>query len=285
MPPTAMSLPRSPVAAGFTAFLASAVLSLGLACAAQARAQPPTETPPAAAASSPASHVAAPKAAASAAKSNGKRVTKPLWSQLTPAQQQALAPLASTWDVVSESQKRKWLALSRNFPSMSGEEQAKLHSRMSEWAALSPQQRTLARLNFGQTQQLSPDDKKAKWEAYQALPPEEKRKLAASAAKPPATAAAVKPVPPEKLANVPKPRHVNKTPRIAAAPGQVDYNTLLPHSAPAHAPAAAAPIARASAAAAPAAPAPAAPPSSVPAAPAVPAPAPAAAPPSAPAAK
>ena len=54
---------------------------------------------------------------------------------------------------------------------MSGAEQAKLHSRMTEWAALSPQQRTQARLNFAETKQLSPDDKKAKWEAYQALPP------------------------------------------------------------------------------------------------------------------
>jgi hypothetical protein len=154
---------------------------------------------------------------------------------LTPAQQQALAPLAPKWDTVSESQKRKWLALSQNFPKMSGAEQAKLHSRMSEWVALSPQQRTQARLNFGQTKQLSPDDKKAKWEAYQALPPEEKRKLAASAAKPPATAAAVKPVAPEKLAVVPKsgPRQASATPRIAAAPNQVDHNTLLPQPRPA----------------------------------------------------
>jgi hypothetical protein len=176
------------------------------------------------------------KPAASAAKNNNaKRITKPLWSELTPPQQQALAPLASKWDTVSQAQKRKWLALSQNFPGMSGAEQAKLHSRMSEWAALTPQQRTQARLNFGETQQLSPDDKKAKWEAYQALPPEEKRKLAASAAKPPATAAAVRPVPPQKLADVPKkppevakPRPVAKTPRIATAPGQVDHNTLLP---------------------------------------------------------
>jgi hypothetical protein len=164
-------------------------------------------------------------------------VTKPLWSELAPAQQQALAPLAAKWDTVSDAQKRKWLALSQNFPAMSGAEQAKLHSRMSEWVALSPQQRTQARLNFGETKQLSPDDKKAKWEAYQALPAEEKRKLAASAPKPPATAAAVKPVSPEKLADIPKPRRVAKTPRIAAAPGQLDQNTLLPQPAPGTGPA------------------------------------------------
>ena len=166
---------------------------------------------------------------------NGKAITRPLWSDLTPAQQQALAPLSAKWNTVSEAQKRKWLALSENFPKMSGAEQAKLHSRMTEWAALSPQQRTQARLNFAETKQLSPDDKKAKWEAYQALSPEEKRKLAAGAAKPPQTAAAVKPVAPDKLATVPKanPRPETKTPRIASTPDQVDHNTLLPQQVPA----------------------------------------------------
>jgi hypothetical protein len=172
--------------------------------------------------------------AASSPRSNGKQLIRPLWTELTPAQQQALAPLAPKWDTVSEVQKRKWLALSQNFPKMSGAEQAKLHSRMTEWVTLSPQQRTQARLSFGETKQLSPDDKKAKWEAYQALSAEEKSKLAAGAAKPPATAAAIKPVAPEKLAVVPKPKHKqqNKNPRIAAAPNQVDHNTLLPQPAP-----------------------------------------------------
>ena len=158
-----------------------------------------------------------------------RHTTRPLWTELTEAQRLALAPLAPKWDTVSEAQKRKWIALSRNFPRMSGAEQEKLHSRMSEWVALSPQQRTQARLNFGETQQLSPDDKRAKWEAYQALPPEEKRKLAAGAAKPPATAAAVKPVPARKLATVPDARKPStRPPRIAAGAHQVDPNTLLP---------------------------------------------------------
>jgi len=181
---------------------------------------------------------AAPKQYAPLPKPPVKRSTKPLWSELTPAQQQALAPLAGSWNTVSETQKRKWLALSQNFPSMSGAEQAKLHSRMTDWVALSPQQRTQARLNFGETQQLAPSDKKAKWEAYQALSPEEKRKLAAKAPKAPAAAAAVKPSP-EKLAGASKAKHKpqDKSARIAAAPNQVDHNTLLPQPpAPAAAP-------------------------------------------------
>lgn len=132
-------------------------------------------------------------------------VTRPTWTELSPAQRQALAPLAPIWERLSEPHKRKWTVLAQNFHNLPPAEQAKLHSRMREWAALSPQQRSLARLNFGETQQVSPDEKKAKWEAYQALTPEEKRKLAAGAGpKPPTTAAAVKPVPADKLAPVPK---------------------------------------------------------------------------------
>jgi hypothetical protein len=49
----------------------------------------------------------------------------------------------------------------------------------------------------------------------------------------------VKPVAPDKLASVPKsrPRQESKIPRIAAAPHQVDHNTLLPQQMPAPPPA------------------------------------------------
>ena len=184
-------------------------------------------------ASAPVKKAATPKPAASSAKVAVKRATRPLWTELTEQQRQALAPLAPKWDGVNEAQKRKWLALSRNYPKMSADEQAKLHSRMTEWATLSPAQRTQARLNFGEARNLSPDDKQAKWEAYQALSPEEKRKLAAGAAKPPPTAPAVKPVPAKKLATVPQPTQVAKPPRIATGAHQVDPNTLLPQPAPA----------------------------------------------------
>jgi hypothetical protein len=209
--------------------LAAVVLALAvLIPAAWAQLQTP------AAQHQPAASAARPALAASATRSAAKQRTKPLWVELTPAQQQALVPLAPKWDTLSETQKRKWLALSQNFPKMSGAEQAKLHSRMTEWVALSPQQRTQARLNFGQTQQLSPDDKKAKWEAYQALPPEEKKKLAARAAKLPATAAAVKPVPTDKLAVAPKPvrKHTGPAPKVASAPPAVERPALSPASQP-----------------------------------------------------
>lgn len=157
-------------------------------------------------AAKPAATASAPAPAKSAAKAV---VSRPSWAELTPMQQQTLKPLAASWNTtISEAQKRKWLEISKNYPSLSAEEQAVMHSRMNEWVTLSPQQRAQARLNFARTKELSkqltPEEKKAKWETYQALSPEEKQKLAAKAnPKPAGAATAVKPVPPQKLAPVP----------------------------------------------------------------------------------
>jgi Protein of unknown function (DUF3106) len=162
-------------------------------------------------------------------------VTRPLWTELNATQQQALKPLASGWNTLSEAQKRKWIALSANYASLPPAEQARLHERAAEWVALSPQQRSEARLNFGQTKALPPAEKQAKWEAYQALSDDEKKKLAAGAnSRLPGAATAVKPVPRQKLAVLPPPaKDARPTPRIAAAPHQVDPNTLLPQPGPA----------------------------------------------------
>lgn len=132
----------------------------------------------------------------------------PSWAELTPEQQQTLMPLASSWNSINEPQKRKWLGISKNYHALTPEEKTKLNSRMSEWVTLSPQQRAQARLNFGKTKELSkqltPEEKKAKWEAYQALSSEEKQKLAAKASpKSSGAAPAVKPVAPQKLAVLP----------------------------------------------------------------------------------
>jgi hypothetical protein len=216
----------------------------------------------------------APARGTSAARGNGRSVSSPTWRELGQPEQQALAPLAGTWDTLSQAQKRKWRALSRNFSKLSPDDQAKLHSRMTEWVALSPRQRTEARLNFGIVKQVPPDERKAKWEAYQALSPEEKRKLAAGAARPPVTAAAIRPVAPGKLATVPRPKLSSSAPRHAlVAPGKLDRNTLLPHHGPASAPKpavapAAAPAATPGASAPAAAVVPAAPATAAPAAPA-----------------
>lgn len=174
---------------------------------------------------------------ASASAKNAKaQITpsKPTWQDLTPAQQVSLMPLAASWNTLGEAHKRKWIAIAANYPALAPAEQAKLHSRMTEWVALSKQERAQARLNFAQSKQLTPTQKAATWQAYQALSPEEKQKLAISAApKPTGAAAAIKPVPPQKLATVPVTRHTPKPlPKLSITNQAVNRNTLLPNAPP-----------------------------------------------------
>jgi hypothetical protein len=130
------------------------------------------------------------------------------WHKLSQKQRLALAPLAATWDSLSPAHQRKWLEVSKNYPALGQSEQAKMHERMTEWAALKPQERAQARLNFGKTaeiaKELTPAEKLAKWQAYQALPPAQRQELSDKAkTRPLGAAPAVKPVPTQKLAVVP----------------------------------------------------------------------------------
>ncbi|WP_242631095.1 DUF3106 domain-containing protein [Variovorax paradoxus] len=161
--------------------------------------------------------------------------TKPAWSELTAEQQQALQPLASHWHTLSMGQKRKWLALSRNYANMSADDRTTLHSRMIEWAALSNQQRAQARLNFAEVKSVPADERKAKWEQYQALSEEEKRRLAERApARPRGAAVPVRPVPAQKLVMVPAVTPSGQhTPRILLAPPASATAVATPATAPA----------------------------------------------------
>ncbi|MFM7331337.1 MAG: DUF3106 domain-containing protein, partial [Brachymonas sp.] len=133
-------------------------------------------------------------AVAPAVSSKPSALTQPLWKSLSPAQQTALKPLAAHWDTMALGQKRKWISLAADFDKLPPAQQAKLHARMTEWVSLSPQQRNEARQNFAQhrelTDGLTPEQRKAQWQAYQALSPEEKAKLAQRAPKPAVVGAA-----------------------------------------------------------------------------------------------
>ena len=165
--------------------------------------------------------------------------SKPLWKDLTPAQQLSLEPLAANWNTLEEAQKRKWIALAANYPTLTPAEQTKLHSRMTEWVSLSNRQREQARLNFAKSKQLTSTEKTATWQAYQALTPEEKQKLATVPLPKLAGAAiATKPVPPQKLTTVPVTRQSPIQPhKIANTNQEVNRHTLLPLSKPSAPPA------------------------------------------------
>lgn len=156
----------------------------------------------------------------------------PRWSELSLSQQEALMPLYGTWTSLDSSRKRKWIGVAQNYRALSSAEQTKLHSRMAEWAALSPSERELARFNFLTTKKIAPVNRTSTWEAYKALSPEERQRLGATAsAKPAGTAAAnaLKPTHPEKLTAVPVTRHTPASVReLVFSKQSIDRNTLLP---------------------------------------------------------
>ncbi len=116
---------------------------------------------------------------------------KPLWNELTPAQQLALSPLAPEWNKLEKLRKAKWLEIAKKFQTMKPEEQQRLHDRMHQWAKLTPEQRRLARENFSRANKIDNAQKSAQWQQYQQLSEEQKKKLAAHV------------VPKKQLANLP----------------------------------------------------------------------------------
>lgn len=186
------------------------------------------------------------------------------WSSLTPAQRTALAPLQRDWSRIDATRQQKWLEVANRFPQLPSDEQQRLQQRMVDWARLTPDQRGQARLNYRDARDIGAEERQARWQAYQALPPEEKRRLAERGeaprdpgrgkperdpgesspksnlvtAPPPAQARRVAPTMVQapsgattrllsKPANPPLHQQTG-LPKIAATPGFVDSSTLLP---------------------------------------------------------
>ncbi len=106
------------------------------------------------------------------------------WAELKPPQQAVLLPLQGDWASIDSPRKQKWLELAARFPKMSPTEQSRVQARMVEWTKLTPQERGQARVNFQEAKQLPAQDRQSRWDAYQRLPDEQKRELAARAAPP-----------------------------------------------------------------------------------------------------
>ena len=106
----------------------------------------------------------------------------PRWQKLRPAQRDALKPLQQEWAGIDASSKLKWMQLADRMPEMHVEERSRVQDRMSDWAKLTPAERGQARLRYQEAKQVPPSDRRSRWDAYQALPPEQKDELAARAA-------------------------------------------------------------------------------------------------------
>lgn len=106
-------------------------------------------------------------------------IAPPAWSELSADQQSALRPLKKTWTELSDVQRRKWIAVIKNFNKLSAQDQEKIQDRMEDWASLKPSERERARDNFASAKLTPLGNKSGRWEEYQALPQDERNRLAA----------------------------------------------------------------------------------------------------------
>lgn len=108
----------------------------------------------------------------------------PDWSGLTPDQQLALAPLQKDWNGLDATRRSKWLEIAPRFAALPPQARERLHERMRAWVSLSPAERQQARAGYQWAKRINKSgNREAKWEAYQALSPEQRHELAAKAAR------------------------------------------------------------------------------------------------------
>ncbi|HSY25888.1 MAG TPA: DUF3106 domain-containing protein, partial [Burkholderiaceae bacterium] len=119
---------------------------------------------------------------ANAASLAAKPDIRPLWTELTPTQQQILGPLAPGWNKLDSNHKSKWLVITEKYAAMTPEQQKRLEDNIRDWAKLTPEQHRLARESYARAKKLNAEQKTAQWEQYQQLPEDQKKKLAADAA-------------------------------------------------------------------------------------------------------
>lgn len=100
------------------------------------------------------------------------------WSSLNPAQRSVLAHLQRDWNTISPAQQLKWIEVANRFPALPANERDRVQQRMAEWSRLTATERGAARLNFQEAREISPRKRQQQWDAYRALPPEQRRALA-----------------------------------------------------------------------------------------------------------
>ena len=197
--------------------------------------------------------------------------TGPSWQALSSQQRATLAPLQNDWASIDGPRKTKWLDIAARYPKLPPSEQERLQARMTEWARMTPSERGRARLNYQEAKQLPNRERQDKWQAYQALPEDQRKALATrgkvvpppkareSGSKPPPEQSVkrnivphpsqpggpARPVAPTVVQAspgatttlvtrqpAPPPHQQAGMPKIAASPGFVDRNTLLPKRGP-----------------------------------------------------
>jgi hypothetical protein len=208
-----MSRVAQTVSAPLRPLMALLLTAAGFSAFAQAQEAASAPEATAASAAAPAAPAPKPRPVAPVMAPVSALASVPNWQALTPAQRDLLAPLAKDWDKLGPNQRSKWLNATPRLAALPEPELARLHERMRDWAHLSPAERVDARVGFQVAKQVDAEERQAKWEAYQALPPEKRQELVDKAvARRQAKAAALAPKPP--VAVGPKSNIVPAAPKL-----------------------------------------------------------------------
>jgi Skp family chaperone for outer membrane proteins len=107
---------------------------------------------------------------AAQSKPEAKKPARPAWTELSPAQQQVLAPLQAEWEQLDTTRRKKWVSIADRYPTMKPAAQERLQKRMQEWAKLTPTERRTAREKY-QSLRKQPaqkrDEVKRRWQEYE----------------------------------------------------------------------------------------------------------------------
>ena len=148
-----------------------ATLACGLLALTSAIAQTVGTTPAA-------THAPGPSPASSSTDTGLWTSIGPLWSALSAEERQILAPFEAQWNGWSVEEKRAWLLVVRNrYPGMSEAERLAWHRRIEQWAALSPEQRRTARLNYRLLRRMPAPEQAEEVRRFQSLTPEQRQVL------------------------------------------------------------------------------------------------------------
>jgi hypothetical protein len=102
------------------------------------------------------------------------------WSSLTPAQQQALAPLREQWTGLAPRQQQRFLRIGARWQDAAAAQRAAIEGRIARWAAMTPTERAALRQRYQQFRGLPAEQQQDLRDAFQHfrdLPPEQRQAL------------------------------------------------------------------------------------------------------------
>jgi hypothetical protein len=112
------------------------------------------------------------------------------WTDLSPMQQEALAPLSKTWNTLPDKRQQHLLTLAKHYPTLPPEKKDRFHKQLVPWSKLTPEQRERAREKY---RVFSRIPQRQREEVRKRLLREQQEKNSASGVNPSATAIPVAP--------------------------------------------------------------------------------------------